>query len=113
MKAMAQGFLGTILSLVLLSAAGCASQAGSSTRNDASRYDTMSCADLNVAMGDAAKGISTTAISRGKVAHWNVPVWAPGGAKAVGLIEERQSARIERLRQQQAAIDAARRRQCR
>ena len=113
MKATAQGSLATILALALLSAAGCASQAGSSAGIDASRYDAMSCADLNVAMGDAAKGISTTAISRGKVAHWNVPVWAPGGAKAVALIEERQSARIERLRQEQAAIDAARKRQCR
>lgn len=113
MNVAAPSILRKALFLVLLSTAGCASQAGLTGRIDPSRYDAMSCAELNVAMGAAAKNISTTAISRGRVSHWNVPVWAPGGTKAVAIIQDRQSARIDGLREQQAVIDAARKRQCR
>ncbi len=73
----------------------------------------MTCADLDVAMGTAAVGISRTAISRGTVGQWNIPAWAPVGNRAVGAIQDRQTAKIDGLRQEQAAIDTARKRKCR
>ncbi|WP_269932988.1 hypothetical protein [Aminobacter sp. HY435] len=63
-------------------------------------------------MGDTAKAISATAISRGKVSKWKVPFWAPGGEKAVALIQEGQTAKIDRLRLEQDAIESARRTTC-
>lgn len=109
MKAPALSPCGIALFLALVSTAGCASR----VVIDPSKYSTMSCAELNTAIGAASKDISTTAISRGKVGHWNVPLWAPGGSRAVAAIRERQTVRIERLQEQEAAINAARKRRCR
>lgn len=99
------------LALALALVSGCATQPGGGPV-DASKYGALSCSELNNEIGGTSKSISATAISRGRVAKWNVPFWAPGGAKAVDLIQDRQTARIERLQAEQSAIDATRRRNC-
>lgn len=113
MKAIALASTGAALLLALASAAGCASGTGSLGSIDPLKYDALTCADLDVAMGTAAVGISRTAISRGSVGQWNVPAWAPVGNRAVGAIQDRQTAKIDGLLQEQAAIDTARKRKCR
>ena len=112
MKANALGIRGTAaLFLALASAPGCASQIGSSGVAP-SQYAAMSCVDLENAIGENAKSISATAINRGKVSQWNLPLWAPGGARAVAKVQERQTAKIERLQSEQVAMVAVRNRRC-
>ncbi len=93
----------------LLVAAGCTSTTASL---DPAKYDRMSCAELNSALGDTATDISRTAISRGKVASTGVPNWLLGGERVKTAVANRETARIERLQQQQQAIIAARRQRC-
>ncbi|MDX8538948.1 MULTISPECIES: hypothetical protein [Mesorhizobium] len=94
---------------VLLVAVGCSSRLASI---DSDKYDRMSCPELNVALGDTATGISQTAIARGKVANTSVPNWLLGGERVKTVVANRETARIERMQQQQQAIVAARKRQC-
>ncbi|TIW23199.1 MAG: hypothetical protein E5V65_01790 [Mesorhizobium sp.] len=94
---------------MLLSAAGCSSTTASI---DVGKYDSMTCAELNSALGDTATDISRTAISRGKVANTSVPSWLLGGERVKTVVANRDTARIERLQQQQQAIVAARRQRC-
>ncbi|KQU72411.1 hypothetical protein ASC75_23795 [Aminobacter sp. DSM 101952] len=100
---------GLVLAFTLMS--GCATQIGSGPV-DASKYAAMTCTELNTEIGGTSQSISATAISRGRVSNFSVPAWAPGGARAVELIKQKQTARIERLQAQQSAIEAARRRNC-
>lgn len=93
----------------LLFAAGCASTAASL---DPAKYDKMNCAELNNAVGDTATDISRTAIARGKVASTSVPSWLLGGERVKTVVANRESARIERLQQQQQAIVTARKQRC-
>ncbi|MET3580989.1 hypothetical protein ABID19_004035 [Mesorhizobium robiniae] len=97
-----------ICSLVIVG--GCASPFSASF--DAAKYDKMSCIELNVAMGEVAKEMSATAITRGKVAKTNIPGWLLGARRVASTVTARQSAKIEQLRQQEAAIAAARRSKC-
>lgn len=97
-----------ICSFVLVG--GCASPF--QTSFDAAKYDKMSCIELNVAMGEVSKEMSATAITRGKVAQTNIPDWLWGARRVASTVTARQSARIERLRQQEAAIAAVRRSKC-
>jgi hypothetical protein len=71
------------------------------------------CAALNREMGDKAKDISAVAVSRGNVDAVNVPFWVPGGTKAVSVITNRQTAKIEKLQAEQAEMYAARENRCR
>lgn len=89
---------------------GCASPLRASV--EAAKYDTMSCVELNVAMGTVASEISQTAIARGKVAHAKIPTWLWGGQRVASTVAASEGAKIERLQQQQAAIAAARSRKC-
>ncbi|UCI06814.1 hypothetical protein [Mesorhizobium sp. B1-1-8] len=98
-----------VLTAVLLVAAGCSSTVASI---NPAQYDKMSCTELNVALGDTATDISRTAIARGKVANTSVPSWLLGGSTVKTGIANRETARIERLQQQQQAIVAARARRC-
>jgi hypothetical protein len=112
MKANAFGIHGAAaLFLALASAPGCASRIGASGVAP-SQYAAMSCIDLENAIGDNAKSISTTAISRAKVSQWNLPIWAPGGARTVSKVQERQTAKIEHLQGEQAAMVDVRNRRC-
>ncbi|AZN96784.1 hypothetical protein EJ066_05485 [Mesorhizobium sp. M9A.F.Ca.ET.002.03.1.2] len=97
-----------ICSLVFVG--GCASPFHASV--DAAKYDKMSCVELNVAMGEVAKEMSATAITRGKVAQTKIPGWLWGGRRVASTVTARQSAKIEQLRQQEAAIAAVRRSKC-
>ncbi|WP_192359985.1 hypothetical protein [Mesorhizobium mediterraneum] len=97
-----------ICSLVLVG--GCASPFHASF--DAAKYDKMSCVELNVAMGEVAKEMSATAITRGKVAKTKIPDWLWGARRVASTVAARQSAKIEQLRQQEAAIAAVRRSRC-
>ena len=72
----------------------------------------MTCAELNTAVGDIAREISQTAITRGKVANTSVPNWLLGGARVKTAVANRETARIERLQQQQQAIVTVRERRC-
>lgn len=92
--------------------AGCASQSSWSGKSNTSKLASMSCTDLNAAMGAISKDISATAISRGKVSSWNVPFWAAGGTKAKTVIQDRQTAKIERMQQEQRDIEAIRKNTC-
>lgn len=98
-----------ILIITLLLIAGCSSLG---TSVNPARYDGMSCSELNSAVGDNARAISQTAVTRGKVANARVPRWVPGGSRVKGAVAARETTRIERLKQQQDAIIAARSRKC-
>jgi hypothetical protein len=93
----------------LLLAAGCSSTAGSISP---AKYDKMNCAELNNEVGDTATDISRTAIARGKVANTSVPNWLLGGERVKTAVANRETARIERLQQQQQAVIAKRRQRC-
>ncbi|TGQ11841.1 MULTISPECIES: hypothetical protein [unclassified Mesorhizobium] len=93
----------------LLSTAGCSSTTASISP---AKYDKMNCAELNNAVGDTATDISRTAIARGKVASTSVPNWLLGGERVKTVVANRESARIERLQQQQQAIVTARKQRC-
>ncbi|MBZ9733338.1 MULTISPECIES: hypothetical protein [unclassified Mesorhizobium] len=94
---------------VLLFAAGCSSTTASISP---ANYDKMNCPELNNAVGDTATDISRTAIARGKVANTSVPTWLLGGERVKTAIANRETARIERLQQQQQVIVATRNRRC-
>ena len=79
---------------------------------DPAKYDTMSCTELNSALGTNAGEISQTAITRGKVANTSVPRWLLGGSRVKTAVANRETARIDRLKQQQDAIAAVRARKC-
>ncbi|BCH03240.1 hypothetical protein MesoLj131c_53210 [Mesorhizobium sp. 131-3-5] len=72
----------------------------------------MSCAELNSALGENAIEISQTAITRGKVANTSVPRWLLGGSRVKTAVANRETARIDRLKQRQDAIGAVRARKC-
>ncbi len=97
------------LTAMPLIAAGCSSTVGSINQ---AKYDKMSCSELNVALGDTATEISRTAIGRGKVAKTSVPAWLLGGERFKTVVANRETARIDRLQQQQQAIIATRKRHC-
>lgn len=101
------GRLSALLALSL--AAGCSSLG--STVNP-TKYDSVSCTELNNAVGDIARDISQTAITRGKVANTSVPKWLLGGARVKSAVANRETARIEKLKQQQDAIIAIRASRC-
>ncbi|MER8750731.1 hypothetical protein NKH57_15830 [Mesorhizobium sp. M1050] len=79
---------------------------------DPAKYDAMSCPELNSALGGIARDISRTAITRGKVANTNVPRWLPGGSRVKTAVADRETARIDRLKQQQDTIVAVRANKC-
>ncbi|TIR25699.1 MAG: hypothetical protein E5X34_08775 [Mesorhizobium sp.] len=93
----------------LLLTAGCSSTTASISP---AKYDKMNCAELNNAVGDTATDISRTAIARGKVANTSVPNWLLGGERVKTVVANRETARIERLQQQQQAIVTARKQRC-
>jgi hypothetical protein len=76
------------------------------------KYDNMSCTELNSALGSIAREISQTAVSRGKVANTNIPRWVLGGSRVAAAVASRETARIDRLKQQEDAIAATRRSRC-
>jgi hypothetical protein len=89
---------------------GCASPFHASV--DTARYDNMSCVELNEAIGAVATEISQTAITRGKVAQTNSPTWLWGGRRVASTVTANQTRKIEQMRQEEAAIRAARGRRC-
>lgn len=97
---------GLVVLLVLL--AGCASRGSV----DPSAYATMDCNELNHTLSGVAGSISQTAITRGKVARTNIPGWVPGGTRVATAVTDRQTARIERLQQQERTISTARDQVC-
>jgi hypothetical protein len=92
----------TVQIAALAALAGCAS----------AKQPETSCATLNREIGDNSKGITTVALNRGKINSLNVPFWVPGGAKAVSVIKNRQTTRIEKLQSEQSTMQTDRRREC-
>lgn len=76
------------------------------------KYESLSCTELNSALGSIARDISQTAITRGKVANTSVPNWLLGGSRVKTAVANRETARIDRLKQQQDAIVTVRARKC-
>jgi len=94
------------LQLAIIAAAalsGCTSTGGPETQ----------CAKLNREVGDNSQAITGVAINRGKVDSLNVPFWVPGGTKAVSVITNRQTAKIEKLQAEQSTTIAERNQTCR
>ncbi|UVK53867.1 hypothetical protein DBIPINDM_000219 [Mesorhizobium sp. AR02] len=79
---------------------------------DPTKYDKMTCTELNSALGTNAGEISQTAITRGKVANTSVPRWLLGGSRVKTAVANRETARIDRLKQEQDTIAATRARKC-
>jgi hypothetical protein len=79
---------------------------------DPAKYDRMSCTELNSLLGDTARDISQTAITRGKVVNTSVPRWLLGGSRVKTAVAGRETARIDRLKQQQDAMVAVRANKC-
>ena len=98
-----------VLVIALFLVAGCSS-IGRTV--DPAKYDSMSCTELNSALGGIASDISQTAITRGKVANTSVPRWLPGGSRVKTAVADRETARIDQLKQQEEAIASARARRC-
>ena len=71
------------------------------------------CATLNREIGVNARNISAVAARRGTVDKLDIPFWVPGGNKAVAVVRDRQSARIEKLQAEQSAMVEDRDRGCR
>jgi hypothetical protein len=97
--------------VVLFALAGCSSLAGRGAV-DPSAYASMGCNELNDAVAGTATRISRTAVTRGRVAETNIPGWVPGGARVAAKVTDRQTARIEKLQDEQGALVAARDRAC-
>jgi hypothetical protein len=93
--------------VLLFLLAGCSSIAGRGAI-EPSAYAAMSCNELNDTLAKVAGQISQTAINRGKVTQTNVPSWVPGGTRVASAVTDRQTARIERLQEQERAIVPAR-----
>lgn len=93
------------LVLILFVVAGCTSLGGTA---DLAKYDKMSCTEVNSALGTNAGEISQAAITRGKVANTSVPRWLLGGSRVKTAVANRETAKIDRLKQQQDAIAATR-----
>ncbi len=72
----------------------------------------MSCIELNQAVRETSSELSQIAITRGKAEDVAVPSWLLGGARLQASYADRQTARIERLRQEQDAALAVRRGKC-
>lgn len=91
-----------------VSLAGCSSPFGRSSVHSATPQQ-KHCIALNEGVADTSKRISRAAITRENL---NVPFWIPGGARAKSALQDRQTGKIERLRQEQASFADARRRDC-
>ncbi|WP_284277557.1 hypothetical protein [Mesorhizobium huakuii] len=98
-----------VLVIAVLLFTGCSSIGRTA---DPAKYESMSCTELNGALGENATEISQTAITRGKVANTSVPRWLLGGSRVKTAVANRETARIDRLKQQQDAIAAVRARKC-
>ena len=97
------------LMLAVLLVTGCSSIGRTA---DPAKYESMSCSEINSALGKTAIEISQTAITRGKVANTSVPRWLLGGSRVKTAVANRETARIDRLKQRQDAIGAVRARKC-
>ena len=97
--------------VVLFLLAGCSSTVGRGSV-DPSAYAAMKCNELNHQVARTAGQISQTAINRGKVTQTNIPGWVPGGRRVASAVTDRQTAKIERLQEQQNAVASARDRSC-
>lgn len=99
------------IALALLSLAGCSSTLGGGSV-DPSAYAAKGCNELNAEVKTVSTEISRVAVARGEVANANVPSWVLGGRRVATAITDRQTARIDSLKQQEQAIVAARNRNC-
>lgn len=107
MRALLHGALWIALVVATGTLTGCGSLG--SGRSYSANYQAMNCIELNNGIADTANGISRAAITRENI---NVPFWIPGGASARARLQNRQTSRIERFRQEQAVLKAARASRC-
>lgn len=86
--------------------------AGCSASLDYSRVQSLSCPDIDVAVGETAKDISRAAIRRGNIRNYDVPFWVLGADRAKEALVDRDTQRIEDLRTAQTGLIAERNRRC-
>ena len=95
-----------LLLVPLLLASGCAS------RIDPNAYQSLDCAELNQAVTQTSKQISTTAITLSNVDSYSVPIWAPGAGRVKQAIVDRNTRKLSELRGVQDQVVAERKRRC-
>ncbi len=94
--------------VMALSLAGCGS-----TTVKPSAYQSVSCTELDDAIGVNSKEISATAIRRGKVDSWQPPFWMAGAKKGAAAVHNKQTRKIGRLQEQGEQMTGERARRCR
>ena len=99
-----------VQTLALVSAAVLAT--GCSASLDYSRVQSLTCPELDVAVGQMAKEISAIAIRRGTVRSYDVPFWVLGANRAQQALVDRDSRRLGELKAAQDGIIAERRGRC-
>lgn len=99
--------------LYLPSLAVLALSAGCATSVDYGQVRSMSCAELNAAVGESATDISRTAVRRGNVSNFDVPFWILGAERAKTALVERDTRRIDEMRGAQGEVVSERDRRCR
>jgi hypothetical protein len=97
---------------LLLLATGCSTLSRAPTADPAA-YAALGCNELNNEITAVSTDISRTAITRGRVTQTNIPTWVPGGQRVATAVVDRQTTRIEGLREQERAMAAARAGACR
>lgn len=86
--------------------------AGCQTAIDPTQHQAMDCAGLNKAMLETSREIGATAISRGNIDSYTVPIWALGGERVKQQLVDRNDRKMSELRSLQNDIAAERRRRC-
>ncbi len=97
------------MALLLSLIGGCSS---TTVRTSEGNYSGLSCAQLNELVAGSSSDISRTAVTRGQIEHTDIPRWLPGGQRVGTKLVDRQTVKLDTLQQQQAALLAARDRNC-
>ena len=92
---------------------GALMSACASSSVDTSQTQSLTCADLDVAIGVTAKQISSVAIRRGNVRSYDVPFWLLGANRAKDALVDRDTRKVEELQAAQTQLTAERDRRCR
>lgn len=87
--------------------------AGCATPAPRGSPESLTCQDIDTAVGQTAKDISRTAIRRGNVESYQVPFWVLGADRAKRALVDRDTRNLAELQDRQGALAAQRDRRCR
>ncbi len=102
---------GVATALLAIALAGCGAL-GRMAPVSPSAYAALDCNGLNQEVAGVSKRLSRAAIDRGRVERIEPPKWAPAGETLKTAVVERMSAKVDRLREEERAVAAARNRGC-